>query len=106
MKTIRPLGDNLLVAPLPPQRSIGGILLPDSVRDEANMGGSKLYLVLAVGPGRVTKKGVRVPVQAAPGDHVVCHSYTDGPKDIEDGTHRKIISERLVLAVIPKEPGS
>jgi co-chaperonin GroES (HSP10) len=68
--------------------------------DDFNTGGPKLYTVLAVGPGRRTKRGLVVPLPIQPGDRVLCHSYTEGPVDLADDT--KIITGEQVLAIFPQ----
>jgi len=78
---------------------IGSIHVPLSLQDDANVGGPKVYRVLAVGPGRVTRKGVRVPVECGPGDRLICHSYTSGEVPLEDG--RVLLGEDDILAVLP-----
>lgn len=94
-----PLGNRLLVRRVAPPTTRGGIYLPESARDDANTGGPKEFLVLAVGPGRMNAKGVRIPIECRPGDRVVCHSYTSGPVPVNDTDH--IITEDQILAVIP-----
>ncbi len=65
------LGNRVLLEPLAPAlRSSGGIVYVQSYRDD-----QKQYKVLAVGPGRVNKKGILIPPEVQPGDHVLAELY-------------------------------
>lgn len=92
--------NHLLVEPVARER-IGSIHLPDQLKDDDNIGGPKEYWVHLVGPGRVTRKGVRIPIEAQPGDRVICQSYTDGPKPFDGRAF--VITEDQILMVIPRE---
>lgn len=82
------------------QASYGGkIVLPQIALDDINTGGPKEYRVLEVGPGKNNRKGVLIPIECAPGDKVICHSYTTGSIDLPDGS--SIITDDQILAVIP-----
>jgi chaperonin GroES len=67
---IHPLRDLILVRRLAPNtKTESGLFIPDSAQDrgiEAE--------VVAVGPGRVTKRGVRVEPQVKVGDKIVLPS--------------------------------
>jgi len=95
------LGNRILVERIKrtTAKTTGGILLPDICLDDYNTGGPKEYLVLDIGPGRRNKSGDTVPVECAPGDRVICHSYTTGAHELPDG--RMIITEDMIMAVIP-----
>ena len=90
----------MLVAPILSGLTPGGIHLPQILQDEYNIGGMKLFRVLAVGQGRRTKKGAIVPIECEPGDRVICHSYFKGPIEIEGG--QKIVSSDEIVMVLPK----
>lgn len=90
------LRHNVLVRLLT-QEKAGSIHLPPSLQDEFNVGGPKLYRVLATGPGTVQQ-----PMECSPGDRVLVHSYTSGPAELPDGS--AIINLDQVLAVFPHEP--
>ena len=82
--------------------SSGGIILPQSTHDDNNVGGPKEVLVISVGPGKLNRKGVRIPIECEPGDRCIIHSYTTGPQPLPDGT--LLITDDQILAVIPKQP--
>ena len=96
--SITPTSNHVLVARIVSEK-IGSIYLTARLQDDNNVGGYKVYRVLAVGPGRLTRKGVRVPVECEPGDRVICHSYTSGAVPLEGGRH--LITDDQILAVLP-----
>ena len=96
------LGNRLLVKEvLPGEKTDGGIVIPEQARAAGKFGPSKLWDVIAVGPGRLSLHSHRYPVQASPGDRVITFSYSSGAFPLEDGT--AIIDESLILAIIPKD---
>ena len=97
---MRPLGNNLLVKQLPFREPTGGITVPDAFKESLHYGDTKVFEVLSVGPGRLTGKGVRIPIEAAPGDRIVAQSHTDGTRPA--GDDRIVINAETILAVIPK----
>lgn len=82
-----------------PAKQIGLIQLPKDLNEDANHGGVKVFRVLAVGPGRRNRKGIRLPLECSPGDRVMCHSYFTGPCKLDDGTD--IITDDQIIAVLP-----
>lgn len=70
-RSIKPRGGRVIVEVLPREEvSPGGIILPDARAGRENRG-----RVLAVGDGRLTSKGARVPVGVEIGDVVVFDPY-------------------------------
>lgn len=63
----RPLNDRILIeVDVDESETKSGIIMPEgSIEDIHKMG-----TVVSVGPGRVTRKGVRIPVDVSPGDRV------------------------------------
>lgn len=102
MINIQLLGDRLIIRPIP-QAKLGLIELPESLKDDNNVGGPKVYWVMATGPGRRTKKGVLVPVECEYGDRVICHSYTKGVEHVGLPHGDVIIASDQILLVLPKE---
>ncbi len=98
----RLIGNRLFVQRLNPQVSRNGVFLPESARDDQNIGGPKEYLVLGVGPG-LLKKGRRIPIDVACGDRVICHSYFTGAIEIPDCPGLFIITADQVIAKIPRQ---
>lgn len=94
------LGNRILAQPVVPDR-IGSVFLPESMR-AGHVGGYKLWDVLQTGPGRVTRTGVRVPVEAQPGDRIVTNPNVDGTHQFPDGT--AILEAEVVLMVVEIHP--
>ncbi len=82
---LKPLGDRLVVKPIEQEDiSRGGILLPDTAKEKPQEG-----KVLAVGPGRLTDEGNRLPMDVKVGDIVVYAKY--------GGTEIKVEEEELMI---------
>lgn len=96
---VKPLRDSILCEHVQ-ETSIRGIHLPAMALDYWNTGGVKTYRVVAVGPGRTTRKGKFVPSEVAPGDKLIVYSPTTGPELMDDGKFL-IRDLSMVLAVIP-----
>ena len=67
-----PLGNRVVVNPSQEaaEMSAGGIVIPDTAKEKPQEGE-----VIAVGPGRMTDSGERIPVDIAVGDTVVYPQY-------------------------------
>ncbi len=90
-----PLGDRVVVEREESEkRTSGGILLPDSAKDKPARG-----VVVSVGEGRLTDKGVRHPLQVKPGDRVVFTSYAGEPFKVGDD-ELLLMREDDILAII------
>ena len=82
---LKPLGDRLVVKPIEQEDiSRGGILLPDTAKEKPQEG-----KVLAVGPGRLSDEGNRLPMDIKVGDIVVYAKY--------GGTEIKVEEEELMI---------
>jgi chaperonin GroES len=62
---IEPCGNMVLLRIVPKDKTEGGLHVPHSAQDRSRA------IVLAVGPGRVTDHGERIPVGVKPGDRVL-----------------------------------
>lgn len=92
-RTYEPMGDRVLVKPTERDDvSPGGIFLPDTAKEKPQEGE-----VVAVGPGRVTEDGNRVPMDLKKGEIVLYAKY-GGTEIKEDGTDYLMLSERDILA--------
>ena len=96
MKTkLQPLGDRILVKPIPREEiTKGGIVLPDTVKEKPQEG-----KVVAVGPGRLDDEGKRIPLEVKKGDRILMGKYAGTEVKI-DGEEHIIMREDDVLAVI------
>jgi chaperonin GroES len=91
---IRPLDDRIVVQPLEAEeKTAGGILLPDTAKEKPQRG-----KVLAVGEGRTTDDGKKIPLTVKIGDEVLYGKYA-GTEIKWKGDELKILRENEVLAV-------
>lgn len=95
---IIPLGDRVLVKPLDPNEhktTASGIIIPDTIDRERPEQGT----VIAVGEGRLTDEGKRLPISVKKGDVIIFSKY--GPDEVKvDGEEYYIIGEANILAVL------
>ena len=92
---VRPLHDRIIVQRLDAgEQQIGGIIIPDSAKDKPMQG-----KVLAVGDGRMTDEGKRIPLDVKAGNLILFGKYS-GQEIKLDGTEYLIVKEDEVLAVI------
>ncbi|GGC85701.1 10 kDa chaperonin [Tersicoccus solisilvae] len=95
--SIKPLEDRIVVQPLEAeQTTASGLVIPDTAKEKPQEG-----KVVAVGPGRVTDNGTRVPVDVAEGD-VVLYSKYGGTEVKAGGEDYLVLSARDVLAIVTK----
>ena len=92
---VRPLHDRIIVQRLDEgEQKIGGIIIPDSAKEKPQQG-----KVVAVGDGRMTEDGTRIPLDVRSGDLILFGKYSG--QDIKlDGEEYLIVKEDEVLAVI------
>ena len=82
---VEPLGDRVVIKPLPKEEiSKGGIVLPDTAKERPQEGG-----IIAVGPGRLSEDGKRIPMEVEVGNKVLYSKYA--------GTEFKLDDEELVV---------
>src|SRR5687767_6760047 len=92
---VKPLHDRIIVQRLDEgEQKIGGIIIPDSAKEKPMQG-----KVLAVGDGRMTDEGKRIPLDVRAGDLILFGKYS-GQEIKLDGTEYLIVKEDEVLAVI------
>jgi len=91
---VRPLGDKVLVELLEAEeKTKGGIILPDSAKEEKSEG-----KIVAVGKGKVGEDGKVTPLEVKKGEKVIFGKYS-GDEIIIDGKKNKILRESEILAV-------
>jgi chaperonin GroES len=82
---LQPLADRVLVKPIEKEeKTKSGIYLPDTAKEKPQEGE-----VLAVGPGKMTDDGKRVPLDLKVGDRVIYAKY--------GGTEIKVDEEDLII---------
>lgn len=94
MKTIKPLGNRVLIKRSKAQTTKGGILLPDSAQEKPKEGE-----VIAVGPGKIDEHGVKEAMQLKVGDRVLFSSYA-GTEVKNNDEEMLILSEDDILGVL------
>jgi len=94
---IRPLGERVVVKPLPgEEKTKGGIVLPDTAKEKPQEGE-----VIAVGSGKILETGQRVPIDLKPGDRILFSKYAGNEVKIDDVEYL-IMREADILGVIEK----
>lgn len=92
---IRPLGERVVVKPLPGEEiTKGGIVLPDTAKEKPQEGE-----VIAVGSGRLLDSGQRVPIDLKAGDKVLFSKYSGNEVKI-DSVDYLIMRESDILGVV------
>ena len=82
---IKPLGDRVVIKPLPKEEvSKGGIVLPDTAKEKPQEG-----KIIAVGPGKLSEDGKRMAMEVKVGDKVIYSKYA--------GTEFKLDDEEVVI---------
>ena len=90
---IHPLEDRVVIMPAEELESMrGGLYIPDTAKEKPTQGE-----VIAVGPGRLTDKGERIPTDIKVGDTVIYGKYS-GTSYTLDGDEVIIIKASDVLA--------
>ena len=97
MKTIKPLGNRVLIQRSKAQATKDGILLPDSAQEKPKEG-----IVKAVGPGKMDENGQINKMNLKEGDRVLFSSYSG--TEVKDLGHEEeeylIMSEDDILGVL------
>lgn len=94
---LSPLGDRVVVLPSEKEgekKLASGIILPEAANKEKLLKGE----VVAVGPGRRTDTGERIPIEVKPGDVVFFKKPWDEPIKISDVEYY-VISEPDVILI-------
>ena len=90
---IHPLEDRVVIMPAEELESMrGGLYIPDTAKEKPTQGE-----VIAVGPGRITDKGERIPMDLKVGDTVIYGKYS-GTSFMLDAEEVIIIKASDVLA--------
>ena len=94
---IQPLGDRVLVEPDKKEegKTKSGLYLPETMEKDRPEQGT----VIAVGPGKLTEEGKRIPLSVKKGDMILFTKY--GPNEIKvDGKEYLIAREEDILAIL------
>jgi chaperonin GroES len=92
---IQPLADRVVVKALEETEQMrGGLYIPDTAKEKPQQGE-----IIAVGPGKMTDEGKRVPSELKTGDRVLYGKYSGTEVTVGDEQYL-ILRESDVLAVI------
>ena len=92
---VKPLADRVLVKPVEEAEQMrGGLYIPDTAKEKPQQGE-----IIAVGPGKMTDDGKRVPNELKAGDRVLYGKYSGTEVTVGDEQYL-ILRESDVLAVI------
>jgi chaperonin GroES len=90
-----PLGERVVVKPTEQEaQTKGGIFLPDTAKEKPQEGE-----VVAVGPGRISDEGSRIPMELNKGDRVIYSKFA-GTEYKEGDDEYLILRESDILAKI------
>ena len=91
--SFKPLGNRLVVEPLEGEEQVssGGIYIPDTAKEKPQEG-----RVVAVGPGKMTDDGKRIPMDVKVGDTIVYSKYA-GTEYREGETEYLVLREDDIL---------
>ena len=91
----RPLHDNVLVKRLETtEEKVGGIIIPDTAKEKPQEA-----KVVAVGNGKVTEDGKKIPLDVKAGDRILFGKYSGSEVKIDDKEYL-ILREEDVLAIL------
>ena len=92
---LRPLHDRILVKRLEEkEEKHGSIIIPDSAKEKPQEG-----KVIAVGNGKVTDEGKKLPLDVKAGDRILFGKYSGSEVKI-DGDEYLILREEDVLGIL------
>src|SRR5579859_4984768 len=95
---LKPIGDRIVVRrEAAEEKTSGGILLPDTAKNKPQKG-----TVLAVGPGKLTKDGKRVPPDVKEGDVVLFTNWAGDEFKQSRGDDVLLMRVDDILAVLEK----
>jgi chaperonin GroES len=92
---IKPLADRVIIKPAEAEeRTKGGIILPDTAKEKPVVGE-----VVAVGPGKISDDGKKVPMEVKVGDKVLYGKYS-GTEVTYEGEEYLIMREADIFAIV------
>jgi len=92
---LRPLHDRILVKRMEEEEvRRGGIIIPDTAKEKPQEG-----KVMAVGTGRVTDEGKKIPLDVKAGDRILFGKYSGSEVKIDDEEYL-IMKEEDVLGIL------
>lgn len=93
--SLKPLADRVVVKPLElDEQKVGSIYIPDTAKEKPMQGE-----VIAVGPGKVSDSGEKLPLEVKVGDKVLYGKYS-GTEVSVDGNDYLIMRESDIFAIL------
>ncbi len=94
-KKIQPLADRVVVMALEEAEQMrGGLYIPDTAKEKPQEGE-----IVAVGPGKLSDEGNRIPMEVAEGDRVLYGKYSGTEVNV-GGDQFLILRESDILAIV------
>ena len=92
---LKPLADRLVVEPIEREEvTASGIFVPETAKEKPQEG-----KVVAVGNGKVTEEGKKIPLDVKAGDKILFGKYSGSEVKIDDEEYL-ILREEDVLAIL------
>ena len=93
MAALKPLADRVVIRTTEREEiSVSGLVMPDTAKDRPQEGE-----VIAVGPGRTTDEGTKIPMDLKEGDKIIFSRFAGTEVKLENQEYL-IMSERDILA--------
>jgi len=94
---LQPLADRVIVKPVEKEEvTKGGLVIPDTAKEKPQEGE-----VIAVGPGRLSEDGKRIPIDVKKGDRVIYARFA-GTELRYDDVDYLVLRETDILAKVSK----
>ena len=97
-KLAKPLGDRVLIESETEEKTVNGIIIPDSVK----MGDNKIGKVVSVGDGIYTNEGVLIPMAVKVGDSVMLPGGSMNINNVKLGNKEYMLCREMDLLMIIK----
>ena len=98
---LEPMADRVIVKPIEKEEvTKGGLVIPDTVKERPQEGE-----IIAVGPGRLSEDGMRIPIDVKKGDRVIYAKFA-GTELKYDNVDYLVLRESDILAKVSKSRGS
>jgi chaperonin GroES len=98
---LEPMADRVIVKPVEKEEvTKGGLVIPDTAKEKPQEGE-----VIAVGPGRLSEDGKRIPIDVKKGDRVIYARFA-GTELKYDDVDYLVLRETDILAKISKSRGT
>lgn len=93
-KTFIPLGDRVLIEKEKEASIKGGIIIPDTVKKEQEIG-----VVIAIGKGKLDKNGKVIPMPVKVGEKVLLDKYSGQEVKIDEIDYVIVKAEEIIAIV-------